>query len=151
MKRGGAKRVGAGREKSPSFQNNKRNESTTLQSKSSLYIFGKLIEKGYVYLEKSSCLGLEPSAMIKTSCHFSPSPIMILRIRKYSSMFGFTWTSLSVNFQWHIKNMSALIWLWVYNHYFGLQLGQLHKVCLNIPDALVTFWFTRVSCDMQIS
>ena len=99
MKRGG---VGSGREKSPSFENNKKNGSTTLQRKSSLYIVGNLMEKGYIYLEKSSCLGLEPSAMIKTSCHFSL--LLILQIRKYSSMFGFFWRSPSVNSQWHIKN-----------------------------------------------
>ena len=62
MKRGGGKGVGAGREKSPSFKNNKKDESTTLHRKSSLYIFGNLMEKGYIYLEKSICLGLEPSA-----------------------------------------------------------------------------------------
>ena len=29
------------------------------------------------------------------------------------------------------KNMSALIWLKVYNHDFGLQRVQLYKVCLE--------------------
>ena len=37
--------------------------------------------------------------------------------------------------------MSALLWLIV----------QLHKVCLDIPDALLNICFTHVSCDMQIS
>ena len=87
------------------YQNNKRNESITPHSKS--YIFGKFMEKCYIYLEKTSCLNLEPSTMIKTSCHFSP--LLILEIRNYSSMFSFPWTSPSVNSQWHIKKMSALI------------------------------------------
>ena len=33
--------------------------------------------------------------------------------------------------------MSALIWLWVYNHDFDLQLDQIHKVCLDIWDVLL--------------
>ena len=49
------------------------------------------------------------------------------------------------------KKMSALLWLRVYNHDFGLYLVQLHKVCLDIPDALLTIRFRHVSCDMQIS
>ena len=49
------------------------------------------------------------------------------------------------------KKISALLWLRVYNHDFGLYLVQLHKVCLDIPDALLTICFTRLSCDMQIS
>ena len=47
--------------------------------------------------------------------------------------------------------MSALLWLRVYNHDFGLYLVQLHKVCLDIPDALLTICFRHVSCDMQFS
>ena len=47
--------------------------------------------------------------------------------------------------------MSTLLWLRVYNHDFGLYLVQLHKVCLDIPDALLTIRFRHVSCDMQIS
>ena len=73
------------------YQNNKRNESITLHSKS--YIFVKFMEKCYIYLEKTSCVNLEPSTMIKTSCHFSP--VLILGIRNYSSMFSFPWTSPS--------------------------------------------------------
>ena len=34
------------------YQNNKRNESITLQSKSSLQIFGKLMEKGTIKLSQ---------------------------------------------------------------------------------------------------
>ena len=49
------------------------------------------------------------------------------------------------------KKMSALLWLRVYNHDFGLYLVQLHKVCLDIPDALLAICFRHVSCDMQIS
>ena len=49
------------------------------------------------------------------------------------------------------KKMSALLWPRVYNHDFGLYLVQLHKVCLDIPDALLNIFFTHVSCNMQIS
>ena len=49
------------------------------------------------------------------------------------------------------KQMRTLLWLRVYNHDFGFKLVQLHKVCLDILDALLTIFFTRVSCDMQIS
>ena len=73
------------------------------------------MEEGYIYLEKSSCLGLEK----ESSCHFLP--LLILQIRKYSSMFGFLWRSPSLNSQMAYKKMSALIWLWVYNDDFGLQ------------------------------
>ena len=73
------------------------------------------------------------------------------RIQKYSSMFGFPWTNPWVNFSRVYKKMSALLWLRVYNHDFGLYLVQLHKVCLDIPDALLTICFRHVSCDMQIS
>ena len=45
------------------------------------------MEKGYMYLEKTSCLNLEPSTIIKTSCHFSP--LLILGIRNYLLMFSF--------------------------------------------------------------
>ena len=69
------------------------------------------------------------------------------RIQKYSSMsVAFpAWTNMVY------KKMSALLWLRVYNHDFGLYLVQLHKVCLDIPDALLTICFRHVSCDMQIS
>ena len=69
------------------------------------------------------------------------------RIQKYSSMFGFPWTNPWVNSLW-CKKMSALLWLRIYNHDFGLYLVQLHKVCLDIPDALLTICFRRESCDM---
>ena len=52
IKRGGGKRVGAGREKSPSCTKITRNESIMLQSKSSLQIFGKLMEKGTIKLSQ---------------------------------------------------------------------------------------------------
>ena len=38
------------------YQNNKRNESITLQSKSSLQIFGKLMEKGTIKLSQPTDL-----------------------------------------------------------------------------------------------
>ena len=62
------------------------------------------MEKGYIYLEKSSCqcLDLDPSTMIKTLCFFSP--LLILRVHKYLSM------SIS-EFSMACKTMSALIWL----------------------------------------
>ena len=47
--------------------------------------------------------------------------------------------------------MSALLLLRVYNHDVGLLLVQVHKVCLDIPDALLTICFMNVSCDVQIS
>ena len=71
-------------------------------------------------LRKSSFLDLKPLTMIHADfVSFLTSTDD--RIQKYSSMFGFPWTNPSVNFQWYIKKlMSALIWLRVYNHDFGL-------------------------------
>ena len=68
------------------------------------------MEKGYIYLEKTSCLNLEPSTIIKTSCHFSP--LLILGIRNYLLMFNFPeqvhqW----ILKLWHIKKENALIWV----------------------------------------
>ena len=56
-------------------------------------------------------------------------------------MFGFLWKNPSVNSQWYIKNMSALIWLRVYNHDFGLYLVQLYKVCLEYTGYAFHFLF----------
>ena len=48
------------------------------------------------------------------------------------------------------KKMSSVMWLRVYNHNFDLWF-QLHMVCLDILNAVLTFCFTHVSSDMQIS
>ena len=91
MERRGGKSVGARQEKSPALTKITREmNQLTFQSKSWLNIFGK-----------SSFLDLEPLTMIQTLCHFSP--LMILRIWKYLSVFGFLWTSSLVNSKWYIK------------------------------------------------
>ena len=79
------------------------------------------MEKGYIYLEKTSCLNLEPSTIIKTSCHFSP--LLILGIRNYLLMFNFPeqvhqW----ILKLWHIKKENALIW--VGGGTWGRSLGE---------------------------
>ena len=78
---------------------NKINESLTLASKKSLYVYERDRWKRLRIFGKSSFLDLEPSTMIQT---FS-SLLMHVRIQKYSSMFGFPWTNPSVNSQGHIK------------------------------------------------
>ena len=69
------------------------------------------------------------------------------RIQKYSSMsVAFpTWTNPKVNSLQYVKKMSALQWLRVYNHDFVTT-----KVCLDIPDGLLTNCFKRLSCDVSL-
>ena len=86
---------------------------------------------------------------MQTLCHFSP-PLMI----KFRSIRQCQWLSLSLDkskgeFSIVYKKMSALPWLRVYNHDFGLQLVQFHKVCLDIPDALLTICFKHLFCDVS--
>ena len=89
MKRRGGKRVGAWQEKSPALTKITREmNQLTFLSKSWLYIFGKSVEKGYIYLSKSSFLDLEPLTIIQTLFHFSP--LMILR----TEVFVNVWLSL---------------------------------------------------------
>ena len=97
MKRSGGTHEGAGQEKL--FTRKKRNESITLQSKSSLFTLyiSKIDGERLHIFEKSNFFDLEPLAMIQNSCHFSP--LLILQIWK----FGSPWTSPSVNSQWYIK------------------------------------------------
>ena len=52
------------------------------------------------------------------TCHFSP--LLILQIRKYSSVFSFPWASPSVNSQWHIQKNECSDT--TYGHDFDLQL-----------------------------
>ena len=57
-----------------------------------------------------------------------------------SEIFVDVWLSLEksiAEFSMAYKKMSALIWLWVYNHDFDLQLDQIHKICLDIWDVLL--------------
>ena len=55
---------------------------------------------------KSNFLDLEPSTMIHAdSVSFLTSTDD--RVQKYSSMFGFSWTNLSMNTQWYIKNVCS--------------------------------------------
>ena len=55
---------------------------------------------------KSNFLDLEPSTMIHAdSVSFLTSTDD--RVQKYSSMFGFSWTNLSMNSQWYIKNVCS--------------------------------------------
>ena len=76
------------------YQNNKRNESVTLASKYMLCIFGKTMEKvSYIWKIK---LSRPWTVQFLTSTD--------VRIRNYSSMFGFPWKNPSVNSQWYIKN-----------------------------------------------
>ena len=98
MKRSSGKREGAGQEKL--ITKKKRNESITLQSKSSLYkLYNWKIDGEMLHIfEKSSFLDLEPSAMIQNSRYFSP--LLILQIWK----FGSPWPSPSVNSQRYLKN-----------------------------------------------
>ena len=98
MKRSSGKCEDAGQEKL--ITEKKRNESITLQNKSSLYkLYNWKIDGEMLHIfEKSSFLDLEPSAMIQNSRHFSP--LLILQIWK----FGSPWPSPSVNSQWYLKN-----------------------------------------------
>ena len=41
------------------------------------------------------------------------------------------------------------MWLKVYNHDLGCKLFNSTRFVLSIPDTLLTFCFTLVSCDMQ--
>ena len=86
----------------------------------------KIDGKGYIYLENQAFLNLNLRHWLISHLYWCSS-------RKYLSMFGFPLTNPSVNSQWYnvYKNMSALIWLRVVNHNFGLQLVQLNKVCLE--------------------
>ena len=43
------------------------------------------------------------------------------------------------------------MWLKVYNHDLGCKLFNSTRFVLSIPDTLLTFCFTLVSRDMQIS
>ena len=55
---------------------------------------------------KSNFLDLEPSTMIHAdSVSFLTSTDD--RVQKYSSMFGFSWTSPSMNSQLYIKNVCS--------------------------------------------
>ena len=55
---------------------------------------------------KSNFLDLEPSTMIHAdSVSFLTSTDD--RLQKYSSIFGFSWTNLSMNSQWYIKNVCS--------------------------------------------
>ena len=94
---------------------------------------------------KSNFLDLEPSTMIHAdSVSFLTSTDD--RVQKYSSMFGFSWTNPSKNSQWDIKNVcSYVITIWTY------KLFNSTRFVLSIPDTLLTFCFTLVSRDMQIS
>ena len=83
------------------YPNNKRNQSVTLASKYSLYIFGKLMEKvTYIWKIKLS----QPWTFDNDSDLMQLRTSTDVQIRKYSSMFGFPWKNPSVNSQsWHIK------------------------------------------------
>ena len=73
------------------------------------------MEKGYIYLEKTSCLNLEPSTIIKTSCHFSP--LLILGIRNYLLMFNFP----EQIHQWILNGILKKRMLW---YEWGGDMGQ---------------------------
>ena len=78
------------------YQNNKTNESVTFWTEQIMVIYILKINGERLYISgKTSFLDLEPLTMIHALCHFSP--LMILRIRKYLSMFSFLWTISSVN------------------------------------------------------
>ena len=57
--------------------------------------------KGYTYLENQAFLTL---IFHNHSDFLQFLTSTDVRIRKYSSMFGFPWKNLSVNSQWYIKN-----------------------------------------------
>ena len=71
-----------------------------------MYNYWKIDGKGYICLEKSSFLDLEPSIMIHADSlsflTFAGDPI-----QKYSVMFGFSWTNPSADSQWYIKNVCS--------------------------------------------
>ena len=95
---------------------------------------------------KSNFLYLEPSTTIHAdSVSFLTSTDD--RVQKYSPMFGFSWTNPSINSQWYIKNVCSrsIITIW------ACKLFNSTRFVLRIPDTLLTFCFTLVSCDMQIS
>ena len=76
-----------------------------MESKSLLYIFGK---SSFLALEKGSYQGnFQQWFRLRVIYH------VILLIRRYSSMFGFPWTSPSMNSQRYQK-ISMLIWIRVY-------------------------------------
>ena len=79
------------------------------------------MEKGYIYLEKTSCLNLEPSIIIiiKTSCHFSP--LLILGIRNYLLMFNFP----EQVHQWILNGILKKRMLWYeWGGTWGRSLGE---------------------------
>ena len=81
-----------------------------------IYIW-KTDGKGFIYLENQafSTVNLDDDSDF---VQFLTSTDV--QIRKYSLMCGFPWKNPSVNSQWYIKKMSALIWLRAYNHDFIL-------------------------------
>ena len=89
----------------------------------------------FIYLEnrckylrvrgKSIFLGLEPSTMIQTSRNFSP-------LLTFESIRRCLDKSIGEFSMVHIKKMSALIWLRVYNHDFGSYLVQLYQGLLRV-------------------
>ena len=90
MNRRGEKRECAGREKSLSFtKSNKRDSNIGEQ-----VIVISFLENRWKRLHifgKSSVLDLEPSTMIQTSLFLTSTDV---RVRKYSSMFGFPWEKI---------------------------------------------------------
>ena len=118
-------------------QNIERNESITLQSKSSLYVFGELMERLRI-LRKfmlsrpwtfdndfNHCRSLTRHEFLKDFVSFRTSTDS-----SNSKVFIDVKLSL-VNSQWRIKKL--VFWYDLrYNHDFDLQLVKFHKVCLDI-------------------
>ena len=138
MNRRGEKRVGARREKSPSFSKITKEMNQKHSRANNRYMYLENRWKRLHMFGKSSFLDLEPSTMIHAdSVSFLTSTDD--RIQKYSSMFGFSWTNPSVNSQWYIKNACFnLMWLRVYNHDLGFQL---YKVCFEYSGYASHFLF----------
>ena len=126
------------------YQNNKRNESITLASK--LYVFGKSMEKvTYVWKIKLS----RPWTFNNDSCRLRV--ISHLYWWSNSEVFVDVWLFLDKSIKKKIPKekkcvhwcgLGSIIMIWAFNS---------TRFVLSIPDTLLTFCFTHVSCDMQIS
>ena len=146
MSRRGEKRVGAGREKSLSFTKITK-EMNQQWPTNNHYINSESLWKRLHKFGKSSFIS-RPWTFDNDSCRLRV--ISHLYWWSNSEVFVDVWLSLDKSIgecSMVYRKMSALVWLRVYNHDFGLWLVQLYKNCLSI----LTFCFTSVSCDMQIS
>ena len=92
------------------YQNNKRNEPVNIGEQIIAIHIWKIDEKGIIHLENQAF------STVNLRQWFRLRAIRKYRIRKYSSMFGFPRKNPSLNSQWYIKKISALIWLRAYNH-----------------------------------